>query len=240
MPLNITLFVPCFVDLMYPQVGVSMVRIFEKLGHKVGCARGPACCGQPAFNAGYWDESRKIATKVVASLRDAEVVVVGSGSCGTMMKVHYPELFAGTTDEALARELAVRCHEFSGFLVNQLGVTDLGAVFPHKVTFHDGCHGLRALNDKRPPRELLARVRGLELIEMDAAETCCGFGGTFSAAFPPISTAMAEEKCASALETGADYVVSCDSSCLMQIQGLADRQKRPIRTVHLAEVLARS
>ena len=238
--MNISLFVPCFVDLMYPQVGVSMVRIFEKLGHKVGCASGPACCGQPAFNAGYWDESRKIAVKVVESLQDAEVVVVASGSCGAMLKVHYPELFAGTKVEAPARELAAKCHEFSSFLVNQLGVTDLGATFPHKVTFHDGCHGLRELNSRRPPRELLVRVRGLELIEMDTAETCCGFGGTFSAAFPAISTAMAEEKCASALATGAEWVVSCDSSCLMQIQGLADRQQRPIRTIHLAEVLART
>jgi L-lactate dehydrogenase complex protein LldE len=225
---------------MYPQVAVSMVRIFEALGHRVGCASGPACCGQPAFNAGYWDESRKIAVRVVESLRDAEAVVIGSGSCAAMMKVHYPELCAGTEVEAEARALAARCHEFSSFLVNHLGVTDLGANFPYKVTFHDGCHGLRELNDKRPPRELLARVRGLELIEMDAAEACCGFGGTFSATFPAISTAMAEEKCASALETRADYVVSCDSSCLMQIQGLADRQKRSIRTMHLAELLARS
>jgi L-lactate dehydrogenase complex protein LldE len=225
---------------MYPQVAVSMVRIFEKLGHRVGCASGPACCGQPAFNAGYWDESRRIAVRVVKSLRDAEAVVIGSGSCSAMMKVHYPELFAGTEVETEARALAARCHEFSSFLVNELGATDLVATFPHRVTFHDGCHGLRELNDKRPPRELLARVRGLEMVEMGAAESCCGFGGTFSAMFPAISTAMAEEKCASALATQADYVVSCDSSCLMQIQGLADRQKRPIRTMHLAEVLARS
>jgi L-lactate dehydrogenase complex protein LldE len=121
--------------------------------------------------------------------------------------------------------------------VNQLKVTDLGAKFPHKVTFHDGCHGLRELNNKRPPRELLARVKGLELVEMAAAETCCGFGGTFSAKFPAISTAMGEVKCASALDTKTEYIVSCDSSCLMQIQGLADKQRQPIRTIHLAEVL---
>jgi len=235
--MTISLFIPCFVDLMFPQVGISMVKIFERLGHKVVIPESPACCGQPAFNTGYWDESREIAIPMLDSLKDAEAVVIASGSCGAMMKVFYPELFAGTRYEAVARELAPKCHEFSSFLVNQLKVTDLGARFPHKVTFHDGCHGLRELNNKRPPRELLARVRGLELVEMGAAETCCGFGGTFSAKFPAISTAMGELKCASALDTKADYIVSCDSSCLMQIQGLADKQKLGLKTIHLAEVL---
>src|ERR1051325_9476793 len=171
--MTVTLFIPCFVDLMYPQVGVSMVRILEKLGHKVLVPPAPGCCGQPAFNSGYWDESRAIATQVLEALKDAEVVVIASGSCGAMLKVFYPELFAGTKHEAAARALAPKCFEFSGFLVHQLGVTDLGARFPHKVTFHDGCHGLRELNNKRPPRELLAQVRGLELIEMEQAGTCC-------------------------------------------------------------------
>ena len=235
--MTISLFIPCFVDLMFPQVGISMVHIFERLGHKVVVPKSPACCGQPAFNTGYWDESRQIAVKMLEVLKGAEAVVVASGSCGAMMKVFYPELFVGTPHEAAARELAPKCHEFSSFLVNQLKVTDLGAKFPHKVTFHDGCHGLRELNNKRPPRELLARVKGLELVEMTAAETCCGFGGTFSAKFPAISTAMGEVKCASALDTKTEYIVSCDSSCLMQIQGLADKQQQPIRTIHLAEVL---
>lgn len=224
---------------MYPQVGISMVRIFEKLGHQVVVPKTPACCGQPAFNTGYWDESRAIAIPMLAALKDAEAVVIASGSCGAMMKVFYPELFAGTKHESAARELAPKCFEFSSFLVNQLGVTDLGANFPHKVTFHDGCHGLRELNNKRPPRELLAKVKGLELVEMKEAETCCGFGGTFSAKFPAISTAMSEVKCASALETKADYIVSCDSSCLMQIQGLADKQQKGIKTIHLAEILVK-
>ena len=234
------MFIPCFIDLLYPKVGISLVNIFEKLGHKVVVPAAPACCGQPAVNSGYWNEARSTAEKVLEQLKDAEAVVIPSGSCGAMLKVFYPELFAGTRHEAAARQLAPKCHEFSSFLVNQLGVTDLGATFPHKVTFHDGCHGLRELNNKRPPRELLAKVRGLELIEMAAAETCCGFGGTFSAKFPAISTAMAEEKCASALETKAEFIVSCDSSCLMQIQGLASRQGKPIKTVHLAEILAQS
>ncbi|MEO8616066.1 MAG: (Fe-S)-binding protein [Luteolibacter sp.] len=238
--MTITLFIPCFIDLMYPKVGISLVTIFEKLGHKVVMGDAPACCGQPAFNSGYWDEARLVAVKVLEHLKDAEVVVIPSGSCGAMLKVFYLELFAGTEHEAAARELAAKVHEFSSFLVNQLGVTDLGAEFPHTVTFHDGCHGLRELDNKLPPRQLLANVRGLELVEMDAAETCCGFGGTFSAKFPAISTAMAEVKCASALDTKTEYIVSCDSSCLMQIQGLASRQGQPIKTIHLAEILARA
>jgi L-lactate dehydrogenase complex protein LldE len=238
--MKVTLFIPCFVDLFYPQVGVAMVRILERLGHTVVCPESPACCGQPAFNTGYWDESRDVAIKVIESLQGAEVVVIASGSCGAMLKVFYPELFAGTKHEVLARELAPRCYEFSAFLVSKLGVTDLGARFPHTVTFHDGCHGLRELNNKRPPRELLAKVRGLELLEMGASETCCGFGGTFSAKFPMISAAMGEVKCASALDTKAEYIVSCDSSCLMHLQGLIDRQRKPIKTLHLAEVLIQS
>lgn len=236
--MKVTLFIPCFIDLFYPQVGISMVRILEKLGHQVECPDRPACCGQPAFNTGYWHESRAVAEKVLDALQDAEVVVIASGSCGAMLKVFYPELFAGTKYEQRARDLAPKCYEFSAFLVNKLGVTDLGARFPHKVTFHDGCHGLRELNNKQPPRALMAKIRDLQLIEMTAAETCCGFGGTFSAKFPMISTAMGDVKCASALETQAEYIVSCDSSCLMHLQGLIDRQSKPIKTIHLAEILA--
>jgi len=234
---KVSLFIPCFVDLFYPQVGKAIVRTLEALGQQVVCPPGPACCGQPAFNTGYWDESRAVAVRMLEALKDAEVVVIASGSCGAMMKVFYPELFAGTPFEPLARELAPKCYEFSSFLVNKLGVTDLGARFPHRVTFHDGCHGLRELHNKRPPRELLARVQGLELVEMGEAETCCGFGGTFSAKFPMISTAMGDVKCGSALDTGAEYIVSCDSSCLMHLQGLIDRQRKPIKTIHLAEIL---
>ena len=236
--MKITLFVPCFVDLMFPKAAISAVKIFEKLGHKVVVPEGPACCGQPAFNTGYLEESRAIAEKVLVSLKGAEAVVIVSGSCGAMIKNYYPQLFEGTPLEAAARELAPKCFEFSSFLVRKLGVTDLGATFPHKVTFHDGCHGLRELDNKLPPRQLLQKVRGLELIEMDAAETCCGFGGTFSTKFPAISTAMGEVKCESSLKTGAEYVVSCDSSCLMQIDGLARKKGMNLKTLHLAEVLA--
>lgn len=236
--MKITLFIPCFIDTLYPKVGISVVKVLERLGHQVECPEAIACCGQPAFNSGYWEEARAVAAPVLEQLRDAEALVIPSGSCGAMLKVFYPQLFAGLPQEADAQALSAKVWEFSDFLVNQLGVTDLGASFPHKITFHDGCHGLRELGLKQPPRELLGKVKGLELVEMNAAETCCGFGGTFAAKFPSISTAMGEVKCASALDTQAEFIVSNDSSCLMQIQGLATRQQKPIKTIHLAEVLA--
>jgi len=238
--MKVTLFIPCFVDLMFPKVGISMVEILERLGHQIDCPENIACCGQPAFNSGYWEEAREVATKVLDTLKYSEVVVIASGSCGAMLKVFYSELFAGTNYAEGAKILASKCYEFSDFLVNKLGVADLGSRFPAKVTFHDGCHGLRELGNKRPARELLAKVRGLELVEMKDAEVCCGFGGTFAAKFPMISTAMGEVKCASAFETGADYIVSNDSSCLMQVQGLLSRQGSKVKTIHLAEVLAQS
>jgi L-lactate dehydrogenase complex protein LldE len=220
-----------------PRVGISIVQILERLGHTVDYPEELTCCGQPAFNSGYWNETRPIAERVLNRLKNAEAVVIASGSCGAMIKKFYLELFARTPQARTANELAARCFEFSDFLVTKLGVTDLGARFPHRVTFHDGCHGLRELGTKKQPRELLANVRGLHLVEMEEAETCCGFGGTFATKFPMISTAMGEVKCASALATGAEYIVSNDASCNMHIQGLADRQRQPLRTIHLAEVL---
>lgn len=239
--MKVTLFIPCFVDMCYPKVGISIVHILERLGHTVLCPEDVICCGQPAFNSGYWDEARAVASKVVDRLESAEVVVIASGSCGAMLKVFYPQLFERTSRAAASNALATRVHEFSDFLVNVLGVTDLGARFPAKVTIHDGCHGLRELGTaKLPPRKLLERVEGVELIEMAEAETCCGFGGTFAAKFPMISTAMGEVKCASAIESGAEYIISNDSSCLMHIQGILDREGKRMKTIHLAEVLASS
>ncbi len=239
--MNVTLFIPCFVDMCYPKVGISIVQILERLGHTVSCPEDVICCGQPAFNSGYWDEARTVASKVLDRLESAEVVVIASGSCGAMLKVFYPQLFEKTSRAAAAQRLASRTHEFSDFLVNELGVTELGARFPAKVTIHDGCHGLRELGTaKLPPRKLLANVEGLELVEMAEAETCCGFGGAFAAKFPMISTAMGEVKCASAIESGAEYIVSNDSSCLMHVQGILDREGRKMKTIHLAEVLASS
>jgi L-lactate dehydrogenase complex protein LldE len=239
--MKVTLFVPCFMNTMYPKVAMSIVAVLERLGHTVRYHDELFCCGQPAFNAGYWDESRTVAGPVVKTLANdgSDAIVIGSGSCGAMLKVFYRDLFANTDLAADAVAVGDNTWEFSDFLVTKLGVTDVGARFPAKVTLHDGCHGLRELHIKQQPRQLLEHVQGLEIIEMRDAEICCGFGGTFSAKFPAISTAMGEVKCANALETNADYIVSNDSSCLMQIQGLLTRQKKPIKTLHLAEILAR-
>ena len=236
--MKVSLFIPCFIDQFYPQVGISMVRVLERLGCQVDYPEGQTCCGQPAFNSGYWDDARAVAEHSLDLFADSEVIVSASGSCGAMMRVFYPDLFKETTGHFDALKLAPKIHEFSEFLVNVLGVRDVGARFPGTVTFHDGCHGLRELGIRQEPRELLNHVAGLKLIEMNDTETCCGFGGTFAVKFPSISTAMGEVKCANILATGADYVVSNDSSCLMQIQGLLDRQGQKPRCLHLAEVLA--
>lgn len=219
---------------------MSIVKVLERLGHKLEFPQAQTCCGQPPFNSGYWEEARAIAERQMTVFRDAETVVIASGSCGAMVKVFYPELFRDHPREAEAKKLVAKTFEFSDFLVNKLGVVDVGATFPGRATFHDGCHGLRELGLKKPPRQLLQHVRGLELIEMMEAETCCGFGGTFAVKFPSISTAMGEVKCDSIVRTDADFVVSNDSSCLMQIRGILDRQGKTIKTLHLAEVLAQT
>jgi len=236
--MRVHLFVPCYTDQCFPQTAWDMVHVLERLGHEVVFDEGITCCGQPGFNSGYWDEARPIAARVIERLAEAEAVVIGSGSCGAMLKVFYPQLFQERAEESAARSLAERTWEFSQFLVDKLGVTDVGASFPAKVTFHDGCHGLRELRVQEQPRALLRAVRDLELIEMAEAESCCGFGGTFAIKNAPISIAMGDVKCASALETGADYVVSNDTSCLMQIDGLLKRQQKPLQSLHLATVLA--
>ena len=235
--MKITLFVPCFIDLVSPQVGVAMVNLLEKLGHTIEYPEELTCCGQPPFNSGYWEEARRVARPVLERLQNAEAVVIGSGSCGAMLKKFYPDLFAGHPEAEAAQALSEKCWEFSEFLVNKLGITSVGAKFPHRVTIHDGCHGLRELNGKQPIRQLLQAVEGLELVEMKEAETCCGFGGTFATKFPMISTAMGEVKCASAAETGAEFMVSNDSSCLLHLRGLLDRTGQPLPTRHVAEIL---
>lgn len=236
--MRITLFVPCFIDSLYPNVAMSMVKIFEQLGHSVEFPENQTCCGQPPFNSGYWEEARSVASKQLEAFKNADCIVSGSGSCGAMFKVFYPELFHGHALEAEAKALSSKTWEFSEFLVNKLNVSDVGARFEGRATFHDGCHGLRELGTKEAPRTLLRAVKGLELVEMGEAESCCGFGGTFAVKYPQISTAMAEVKCVSICETKADYVISNDSSCLMQISGWLNRNVGSVKCMHLAEVLA--
>lgn len=238
--MRVALFIPCFVDQLFPQVGICLVQLLEKLGLQIDYPAGQTCCGQPAFNAGYQDEARKVAERFVGLFRDADAVVTPSGSCAAMVKVYFPELLHDTPVAADAASLAARTWEAATFLVDKLEIVDVGAHFPHRVTYHDGCHGLRELGIRNAPRALLQHVRGLELVEMAERDTCCGFGGTFAAKFANISTAMTQIKCASIAESGAEYVVSADASCLMQVQGYLSRQRSPIRSLHLLEVLTQS
>ncbi len=235
---RVTLFIPCFVDQLSPQVGLDMVRVLRRIGCEVEYRPEQTCCGQPAFNAGYWDEAAPLAERFVRLLASAEVVVCPSGSCTTMVRHFYPELLAGSALGAKAAELGQRVFEFSEFLVKVAKVTDVGAHFPHRVTYHDSCHALRELRLKEEPRELLRRVRGLELVEMRYAEECCGFGGTFSTQFGMISAAMGDTKAENIAAAGAEFVTAADSSCLLHIEGILRRRNSRTRVIHLASILA--
>jgi L-lactate dehydrogenase complex protein LldE len=236
---RVSLFVTCIVDQVFPQVGVAITEVLERLDYQVDFPEAQTCCGQPAFNSGYTDEARKIARHFLDVFRGSEYIVVPSGSCTSMISHHFADLFQHDPKLlAEAHALEPRVWEFSRFLLEVAKVEDVGARFDGVVTYHDSCHALRELRIKSGPRKLLAKVRGLTLAEMAAAEECCGFGGTFSIKFPEVSGAMARTKIDSIQKTGASTVVSIDSSCLMQLQGVIDRAGLPIRTLHLAEVLA--
>jgi len=236
---QISMFVTCIVDQLFPKVGMSMAAVLERLGYTLVFPPGQTCCGQPAFNSGYRDEARAVAEHFLEVFRDAEYIVVPSGSCTSMIGHHYAQLFENEPrrlDEV--RHLENKVWEFSRFLTQVAGVEDVGARFNAVATYHDSCHALRELRIKDGPRRLLAKVTGLDLREMDAAEECCGFGGTFSVKFPEVSGGMARTKIESIKRTGADVVISIDSSCLMQLEGAIRREGLPVTTMHLAEVLA--
>jgi L-lactate dehydrogenase complex protein LldE len=236
---RVSLFVTCIVDQLFPRVGMAMAEVLERLGYQVDFPENQTCCGQPAFNSGYRGEARTVGRHFLKTFEGCATVVVPSGSCTSMVTHHFAELFC-KEPETLARVRALerRVFEFSTFLTEVAGVEDVGARMESVVTFHDGCHALRELGIKSAPRRLLAQVRGLELREMMPAEECCGFGGTFSIKFAELSGAMARTKVEEIERTGAKTVVSLDPSCLMQIQGALSRAGSPIRTMHLAEVLA--
>ena len=232
---RVSLFVTCVIDQVFPKVGMAMADVLERAGCEVEFREAQTCCGQPAFNSGYRDEARTVAEHFLKTFEGAEHIVVPSGSCCSMISHHFAELLPG---DKRVHDLEPRVWEFSQFLLNVLKVEDLGARLDGLVTYHDSCHALRELKIKDGPRRLLKNVRGLRLVEMEPAEECCGFGGTFSVKFPEISGGMVRTKIEAIEKTGADTVVSIDSSCLMQIQGALSRAGSKIRTMHLAEVLA--
>lgn len=236
---RISLFVTCIVDQLFPNVGMAMADVLERIGYAVDFPEAQTCCGQPAFNTGYRAEAREVARHFLQVFGGAEYVVVPSGSCTSMITHHFAELFSKEPEMlAAAHALETRVWEFSKFLLEVAKVEDVGAHLEDVVTFHDSCHALRELGIKAGPRRLLAQVKGLELREMDIPEECCGFGGTFSVKFAEVSGGMARTKIDSIVRSGAKTVVGLDASCLMQIQGALSRAGLPIRTMHLAEVLA--
>ena len=238
MPRKVSLFIPCFVDQLLPEVAVDTVKVLRRVGYAVEFPEDQTCCGQPAFNTGYWNEARPCAEHFVRVFKDAELIVCPSGSCATMVRTFYAELLAASSLRQDAIAVASRTFELSEFLVKVAGVTEVGATFAHTVTYHASCHGLRELHLRDEPLQLLRQVNGLKLVEMTRFDECCGFGGTFAAKFPDISAAMGESKAENVAATGAEFVTAIDPSCLLHLQGILGKRKASTRTIHLASILA--
>lgn len=236
---TVSLFIQCLVDTMFPATGEAMITVFNRLGLAYDYPLGQTCCGQPAFNSGYRTDAAAAARHFIEQFEDAEVIVCPSGSCVYMVRHHYPELFADDPPlQSRAMAVGAKTFEFTEYLVDELGIEDVGAEFSGTVTYHDSCHLHRGLGIAEQPRTLLQNVRGLELIEMQDSDTCCGFGGTFSVNYPGISVAMADEKIDNILASKAGVVTGCDISCLMNIQGRMSRRGENVRVAHIAEILA--
>jgi len=243
--MRISLFITCVVDQLYPEIGTAMFNLLTRLGVEVTFNAEQTCCGQPAFNSGYHNEARELAGRMLdlftRELESVDYIVAPSGSCVTMVKKFYPDLFADDPQRrAQAEQVGERLYELSQFLVDVLGAEDVGASFAGRVTYHDSCHLLRELGVSLPPRKLIRAVRGVDFVEMDEAEVCCGFGGTFSVKYPEISSAIGQEKVRNIERSQAETVVACDASCLMQIGGLLSRKGSAVRPLHLAEFLMAS
>lgn len=238
---TIQLFITCIVDTLYPEVGEAVCTVLERAGVTISVPRGQTCCGQPAFNAGMRQEAARLAKHIIRTFEAAPgAVVVPSGSCAAMIRHSYLELFSGDSHWLpRAQALAARTYELSEFLVDVLGVTDLGASYQGKITYHSSCHLLRELGVDRQPRALLAHVRGAELVELPGSQECCGFGGVFSLEHPEISAEMLKRKLTNIAATQAPLVVSCDAGCITNINGGLNRTGRPQRAVHIAEILAK-
>lgn len=236
--MDVDIFIPCFIDQVYPQTGFNMVKILEKAGVNVHYNPNQTCCGQFAFNAGYWEEAKKLGTKLINDFSNNRPVVGPSASCIGYIKNYFDKLFYNTSHHNEYKHLQRNIYEITDFLVNVLKITDFGSVFEHKVTYHDSCAALREYGLKDEPRKLLRKVQGLELVEMEETNTCCGFGGTFSIKYEGIASAMAEQKVHHALDTGAEYIVSTDSSCLMHQYGYIKKHKLPLKVAHVMDVLA--
>ena len=225
-------------DQLYPQVAFNTIKVLEKAGCEVMYNPNQTCCGQPAFNAGFWGESKDVCTKFVQDFEGADYIVSPSASCTGFVRNNFGKLFENNAFQSPAKKVKQRMYELSEFLVQVLGVTNLGASFSAKITYHDSCAGLRECKIKEEPRKLLNAVQGIELVEMNDVETCCGFGGSFAVKFEPISIAMGDQKTSNAAATGAEYIISTDMSCLMHIDGCLTHKHSGLKVLHLADVLA--
>ncbi len=232
------LFIPCFIDQLYPQTAFNTIKILEKAGCQVIYNPAQTCCGQASFNAGFWDEAKAVGSKLIEDFTGEHYIVSPSASCTGMVKNYYNDLFTNTSAHNKCRSVQHQIHELSDFLVNVLGKDYFGAELEGRAVFHDSCSGLRECKIGKEPRRLLEKVHGLDLVEMKDADMCCGFGGSFTVKFNAISSAMAQQKVDNALEMGAEYIISTDASCLLHLQGYIDKHQLPLKTMHLADVLA--
>jgi L-lactate dehydrogenase complex protein LldE len=236
--MNVQLFIPCFVDQLYPQTAFNMVKVLEKAGCTVTYNANQTCCGQPAFNAGFWEESKTVCSKFIKDFEGTDYIVAPSASCVGFVRNYYTKLFDNSSMHNQVTKLGDRLFEFSEFMIDILQIDNVGATLEGKATYHDSCAGLRECKIKEEPRKLLKNVAGLEIVEMEDVETCCGFGGTFAVKFEPISIAMADQKINNALATGAEYIISTDISCLMHLDGYIKTKGHNLQTMHIADVLA--
>jgi L-lactate dehydrogenase complex protein LldE len=236
--MNVQLFIPCFVDQIYPGTGFNMVKVLEKCGCVVDYNPDQTCCGQPAFNAGYWDEAKAVGHKFLKDFHGYDYIVSPSASCTGFVRNYYSKLFDNSASHNEMKLVQKNLFEFTEFLTKVLHVTDVGATLEGVATYHDSCAGLRECKIKSEPRTLLDHVQGLEIREMTDVETCCGFGGTFAVKYEPISSGMADQKINNALATGADYIISTDLSCLMHLAGYIEKRELNLKTMHIADVLA--
>lgn len=239
--MRVSLFITCFNDTLFPETGRAMVRLLERLGHTVDFPMAQTCCGQMHYNTGYQHEALPLVRHFVDVFRDAEVVVAPSASCVGMVREFYSRVATDTGDPALIADVAAlvpRVFELAEFLVKRLGIVDVGAYYPHRVTYHPTCHSLRVLRVGDAPLQLLRTVRGIDLVALPQADQCCGFGGTFAIKNADTSMAMLSDKLRCVLDTRAEVCAAADNSCLMQIGGALHRQRTGVRTVHLAEILA--
>ena len=236
--MNVHVFIPCFIDQLYPDAGFNTIKVLEKVGCTVHYNPKQTCCGQPAFNAGYWGEAKEVCNKFLEDFQDAEIIVVPSASCTGFVKNYYSKIYDNAPNQKEIKQFQSKVFELSDFLIHQLQVEDVGATFNGKVAYHDSCAALRECNLKTEPKTLLSNVKGLELVEIKENETCCGFGGTFSVKFEGISTAMGEQKVNHIVDTKADYLVSTDLSCLMHLNGIIQKKGHTIKSLHLADILA--